>query len=143
MAHVGKTAIVPFSAGQMYRLVNNIEDYPKFLPACRQTWLHEQSEEEIVATIALQKGPVKLSFTTRNRLTFEREIDMRLERGPFRRFEGVWSFKPLTEEASRVALELEYEFANPILKATAGKVFALVAESLVDAFCLRAREVYG
>ncbi len=134
---------MPFSADQMYRLVNNIAEYPEFLPACRHTVVHEASEEEILATIELQKGPVKLSFTTRNRLDPGREIDMRLERGPFRHFEGVWSFKPLTEEASRVALDLEYEFANPILKATAGKVFAVVAESLVDAFCQRAREVYG
>ncbi len=143
MPRVGKSAIVPFSARQMFRLVNAIEDYPRFLPACVDAEVHEQSEHGLRATIHLQKGPVKLSFTTRNEFEEDRRIDLHLERGPFRRLEGTWLFTPLNDEACRVSLELDYEFTNPLLKATVGRVFSLLAESLVDAFCQRAREVYG
>ncbi len=143
MPRVGKSAIVPFSAGQMYRLVNAIEDYPRFLPACVDACVHESSNDRLRATIHLQKGPVRLSFTTRNELAEDRRIDLHLEEGPFRRLDGTWRFEPLTDEACRVSLELDYEFTNPLLKATVGKVFSLLAESLVDAFCQRAREVYG
>jgi len=143
MPRVAKSAIVPFSARQMYRLVNAIEDYPQFLPACVDAVVHERSENGLTATIRLQKGPVSLSFTTRNELEEDRRIDLHLEEGPFRRLEGAWLFTPLSDEACRVTLELDYEFTNPLLKATVGKVFSMLAESLVDAFCRRAREVYG
>ena len=34
MTVIQKSALVKFSAQQMFDLVNNIEDYPKFLPWC-------------------------------------------------------------------------------------------------------------
>ena len=34
MANINKTALVPYSAEQMIKLVNDIESYPDFLPGC-------------------------------------------------------------------------------------------------------------
>ncbi len=143
MSRMSRTAVVPFSAGKMYRLVNAIESYPGFLPACQDARIWEQTDDEIKASLTLQKGPLKMSFTTRNHLSPERRIDMRLEEGPFKRLEAVWSFEPLGEGGCKVRFELDYEFTNRFLKATAGQLFEPLAGSLVESFCRRARQIYG
>lgn len=34
MPQISRTALVPFSAEQMYQLVNDVKSYPDFLPGC-------------------------------------------------------------------------------------------------------------
>ncbi len=143
MTKVSRSAVVPFSPAEMYRLVNAIDTYPRFLPACHDARIWSQTDDEIKASLTLQKGPLKMTFTTRNHLNPDKRIDMKLEDGPFKRLDGVWSFEPMGEGGCVVTFKLDYEFTNKILKATAGKLFEPVAGSLVDAFCRRARQVYG
>ena len=147
MTRVSRSAVVPFSPAKMYRLVNAIDTYPRFLPACHDASIWSQTAHEIKASLTLQKGPLKMAFTTRNRLSPDRRIDMKLEEGPFKRLDGVWSFEPIGEEGGEggcvVTFELDYEFTNRILKATVGKLFEPLAGSLVDACCRSARQVYG
>lgn len=82
------------------------------------------------------------SFTTCNRLNPPERIELRLVDGPFRYLEGAWQFTTLREDACKVALRLEFEFANALLRATIGPVFNRIADTLVDSFCQRARQVY-
>ena len=34
MYNINRSALVPYSAEQMFELVNNVEKYPEFLPWC-------------------------------------------------------------------------------------------------------------
>ena len=34
MPQISRTALVPYSAEQMYQLVNDVQSYPQFLPGC-------------------------------------------------------------------------------------------------------------
>lgn len=34
MSQISRTALVPYSAEQMYQLVNDVQSYPQFLPGC-------------------------------------------------------------------------------------------------------------
>jgi ribosome-associated toxin RatA of RatAB toxin-antitoxin module len=143
MPVINRSALVPYNVEQMYALVDNVADYPKFLPWCRSAreWL--RTEDEVKATIELQQGPVQKTFTTCNRLQKNKMIEMRLVEGPFHRLEGFWRFVDLGREAARVTLDLEYEFSSRLLKMTVGPVFGQVANTLVDAFCRRAVALYG
>ena len=53
-----------------------------------------QENHEIVATLEMSMGPITQSFTTRNRLDPESEIEMTLVEGPFRQLHGLWRFTP-------------------------------------------------
>ncbi len=143
MATVSKSALVPYQAGEMFRLVNDIEAYPRFLPWCRSTRVLKRDTDEIHASIEIAKGAINKSFTTRNRLQLDKMIEMRLIDGPFKRLEGYWHFQELDQQACKVALNLEFEFSNPVLRMAIGPVFHQIANSLVDAFCKRAVEIYG
>ena len=143
MATVKKSALVLYSAAEMYALVEDIEANPRFLPWCRSTQVLSRNEDEVRATIEMVKGGVHKSFTTCNRMQNHKMIDIRLLEGPFKRLEGYWRFEPLRADASKVSLDMEFEFASPLLRVAVEPVFKQIANSLVDAFCKRAVELYG
>jgi len=143
VATVKKSALVLYSASEMYALVSDIEAYPQFLPWCRSTQILSRAEDEVRATIEMVKGGVHKSFTTSNRMQKHKMIDIRLLEGPFKRLEGYWRFEPLRADASKVALDMEFEFSNQLLRVAIEPVFKQIANSLVDAFCKRAVDLYG
>ena len=143
MPSVKRSALVPFSAAQMYALVNEIESYPQFLPWCRSTHILHRNDDEVRATIEMQKGALHKSFTTINRLQPGKMMEVSLVEGPFRKLDGFWRFEALRADASKVSLDLDFELAGPVVSRVVGPIFHQIANSLVDAFCKRADEVYG
>ena len=83
------------------------------------------------------------SFTTCNRLQPHKMIEVRLVEGPFHLLEGFWHFESLAENGCKVILNLEFEFAGRLISFAFGPVFHQMANTLVDAFCKRAKVVYG
>lgn len=67
MRKVNRSALVPYTAEEMFRLVDDIEAYPEFLPWCTRADVHERTPGEVEASLSLRKGNVEKSFTTRNR----------------------------------------------------------------------------
>jgi ribosome-associated toxin RatA of RatAB toxin-antitoxin module len=143
MPVINRSALVPYSAAEMYALVDDIPAYPEFLPWCRSTQEWSREADEVKASIELNRGGIHKTFTTCNRLQKDKMIEMRLVEGPFNHLEGFWRFETLSPTASRVSLDLEYEFSSHLLRLAIGPVFSQIANTLVDAFCERAAELYG
>lgn len=127
----------------MYDLVNDIEAYPRFLPACTGAQVLARSDDELSARVELSKGGIHKAFTTRNKLQQNTCIEMELVDGPFRHLEGAWRFEALAEDACKVSLDLEFEFSNRLLSMSVGPIFSSFTGALVDAFVRRAHAVYG
>ena len=139
---VNKSAIVPYTAEQMFELVIDVLSYPEFLPWCSATRLLSMDETELCGELEVSRIGVHQRFSTINRLyPFER-IDLSLREGPFKKLHGGWRFTPLGEAACKVELTLEFEFSGKLINAAFGKVFGHIANTLVGAFCKRAHEVY-
>ena len=143
MTAINKSALLPYSVAQMFALVNEIEAYPQFLPWCKSTVVHHRTHDEVRASIQIAKGGVQHAFTTLNRLQQDKMIEMRLVEGPFRHLEGFWRFEPVGNEGCRVKFDLEFEFSNKLISLTVGPVLQKIAESFIDAFSERAKEIYG
>ena len=143
MTTISRSAIVPYSTEQMYVLVNDINSYPQFLPWCRETTILSQSPDEVTARVTISKGGLNKSFTTRNRLLPNKMIEMRLILGPLHHLEGFWCFQALSDSASKVSLDIDFEFSNRILSKTMGPLFNYITITLVDAFTKRAQQVYA
>ncbi len=143
MKTINRHALVPYSAAEMYDLVEDISVYPQFLPWCKTSQVLSRTEDTVRASIELSKGGIEKSFTTINRVQKNKMIEMRLEEGPFHHLEGFWRFDALDEQACKISLLMEFEFSSKILGLTVGPVFNQIANSLVDAFCKRATDVYG
>lgn len=140
---IEKSALVWHSAEQMYALVNDVDRYPEFLPWCDGTEIHTANETEIVASIDVAKSGVRHRLTTRNRLHAPSQIEMSLVEGPFSNLGGSWEFVALNENACKVILRLRFELSGSLARMTFGKVFGQAANTMVDAFCQRAKVVYG
>jgi ribosome-associated toxin RatA of RatAB toxin-antitoxin module len=126
----------------MSALVNDVASYPQFLPWCSKANVIEHNTDFMLASIEVQKGGVRQSFTTRNDLSNEGKILMDLVDGPFKYLKGVWDFVHLKEGACKVVLTLEFELKQNVAKLAFGPIFNQAANSMVDAFCDRANQVY-
>jgi ribosome-associated toxin RatA of RatAB toxin-antitoxin module len=142
MAKVEKSVLVPYSAAQMYALVDAVESYSEFLPWCGGTSLIARTETLTEATIHINYHHVKQSFTTVNTKTFPSLMVISLKDGPFSHLSGAWQFKALSEQACKIEFTLNYEFANTLLEKIISPVFNHIANTFVDAFVERAEKVY-
>lgn len=143
MRKIHRSALVPHSASDMYALVADVESYPEFLPWCSDVEVHMRAGDVVEATLELHRGGLKKRFRTRNAMQPEQSMNLSLVGGPFRHLAGGWTFTPLGEEGSKVALDLEFEFDSRALDLVVGAFFEDACNSLVDAFTQRAAKVYS
>jgi ribosome-associated toxin RatA of RatAB toxin-antitoxin module len=143
MREIKRSALIAESPARMYRLVNEIERYPEFVPWCTGARVQSRSDAEVVATLSIRRGPLRAEFTTRNLLEPDTRVLMQFVSGPFRVLEGLWTFTPLGELGCRIELEMRFEFANRVAGTLFEPLFEDTAASLVDAFVKRARDERG
>ena len=142
MPKVTRSALVSFSADQMFDLVNDVARYPEFLPGCSGSRVIESSDSAMVASVDVSKAGISKTFTTSNRLAEGAEILMELVDGPFKKLQGGWYFTPLDDQACKVELKLEFEFSSRMIEMAFGKVFNELTSNMVNAFTQRAKQVY-
>lgn len=143
VTRIERSVLLPFSAEQMYLIVNDVARYPEFLANCCATEVLSVSPTAMRARLELAKAGFKQSFITRNRLEANRLIQLELEEGPFRLLSGQWLFLPLDAQASKTSFKLEFEFQNRLMNLAFSALFNQVAGSLVDSFAKRAKVLYG
>ena len=134
---------MPYPAEFMFELVNDVESYPAFLPWCRNGRLLSRDAEMLCGEIEVARIGIHQTFSTCNRLYPYERIDLKLKDGPFRRLEGSWTFQALREDACKVVLMMEFEFSGRLIDVAFGRFFSQAANSLVDSFVARARELHG
>ncbi|WP_031432718.1 type II toxin-antitoxin system RatA family toxin [Methylomarinum vadi] len=143
MTLVQKSALVRFSAQQMYDLVDDIESYPQFLPWCGGSRVLRREDNIVEGEILIAKGAIRKTFATRNRVEPGSKIYMSLLEGPFQSLEGVWNFIPLREDASKISLDLEFEVSGKLAGLAFGSVFNQICNTMVVSFTERAKALYG
>jgi ribosome-associated toxin RatA of RatAB toxin-antitoxin module len=142
MTTVQKSALVRFPAHLMFELVEDIKSYPQFLPWCRSSRILRRSGDVVDAELEIARGGFHKSFATRNTLLAPQEIRMSLLNGPFSHLEGLWTFTPLREDASKISLDLEFEMSGKVASLAFGAIFNQICSTMVGAFSERAKALY-
>ena len=143
MRRVDRSALVPYSAQEMFLLVADVEAYPSFLPWCSDVEVHSRVGDVVEATLELHRAGISHRFRTRNSMTPYEKMDLSLIGGPFRHLAGGWGFQQLGELGSKVSLDLDFEFDSRALDLLIGAYFEEICNKLVDAFTQRAAVVYA
>ncbi len=146
MKTIEKSVLIWYSPAEMYKLVTAVADYPKFLPWCDHANVLTSSPEGMTAEIGIAFGGIRQTFITENTHTENRQVGMRLVKGPFSKLDGQWNFLPLgdgSQRACKIELTMTYGFDNAAMDLVVGPVFDTIAASLVDAFVKRAEAVYA
>ena len=143
MPEVVKSVLVPYSAEQMFGLVDDVRRYPEFLPWCGAAETTHSDADTTRATLQINYRGLKQRFTTANTKAPPHTLTMQLVEGPFRALDGEWRFNDLNGRGCKIEFRLHYEFSNRVLAALVGPVFGYIADTLVEAFVKRASQVHG
>lgn len=142
------TRWVPHTPEQMFDLVSDVEQYPRFFPLCEALRVKSRERvgeaEVLVASMDIGYRAIRETITTR--VTLERsKLAVRVDfvDGPFRRLENRWHFTPAAGGGADVHFFIAYEFKSMMLQMLVGGLFDQAFRHCVGAFEARAREVYG
>ena len=141
MREVRRSALLPYSAGQMYGLVTDVERYPEFLPWCNDARIIVSEGEFVTVSLGIARGIVRGNFSTRNRHVPDRSVEMQLVDGPFSLLEGRWDFRPIESAGARVELQIRFQTHGIISGLVLGPAFEEICNQMVDAFGRRAHQV--
>ena len=142
MSCVNKSITIPYSAEQIYRLVEHIELYPEVVDWCTKGEIISLDNNIVTAALTFEWNKVHYTFSTKNTMQPYKRIDIQLQSGPFKKLCGHWAFNPLNKHWSEIVLNLEFEFDMPGLNLIFNPIFTSMANHWVDSFCHRAEELY-
>ncbi|RBP48316.1 type II toxin-antitoxin system RatA family toxin [Arenicella xantha] len=140
---VSRSALLPYSAAQMFDVIADVRSYPAFLNWCDGMEILDESHEEVVAKLVIAYSKLKFSFTTRNLMQRHESVAMTLVKGPFSNLQGEWLITTLNDTACKVSLDMEFEFESTLTQKVFGGVFQSVIAAQLDAFHNRAKQLYG
>ncbi|MBV1838356.1 type II toxin-antitoxin system RatA family toxin [Acetobacter estunensis] len=134
--------VLPYTPEQIFDLVADVGNYPRFLPWCTNVRVKMSTSQELVADMTVGFGPFRETFTSRVALDRPNSIRVTYEKGPFRYLNNVWAFAP-HENGCVVDFFVDFEFRSRLLQSAIGVVFNEAVRLMVSAFIRRAREIYG
>jgi len=142
-----ETRTLPYSAQQMYDLVADVGNYPKFLPWTAAARIRTTDDEGdhvvILADLVISFKVFRERFGSRVVLwPGDMRIDTEYLDGPFKYMKSNWSFADV-EGGCNVSFDVDFEFRNRILQGAAGMFFYEAMQRIVRAFERRAAVLYG
>lgn len=142
-----ETKFLPYTALQMYDLVADVANYPKFLPwtaAARIRSVDDQGEKTVMlADLVISFKVFRERFGSRVTLWPDKQqIDTEYLDGPFKYMESRWNFKDVSG-GCEVSFFVDFEFRNRLLQGAAGMFFNEAMQRVVRSFERRAAELYA
>lgn len=143
MTTVLRSALMHYSAEEIFTLVNDVARYREFLPFCIASEVLEQGPEEMTARIAFSRLGMSQSLITRNRMAPHERIEIEFVSGPFDFLRGHWEFQALHASACKVNFSVNFQVQARFLQFAAASAVNQAAGQTVDAFQRRAVQIYG
>jgi len=141
--NVSRSALLPFSARQMYSIITDVRSYPDFLNWCDSVDVTSESNTEMIAKLTVAYGKLKFAFSTRNTQIECESVSMKLVSGPFSSLDGRWQIQSLSEDACKVSLTMDFNFESPLTQGLFGRVFQSVISTQFEAFQQRAKDLHA
>ena len=140
--HVGHTS------SEMFGLVADVENYPKFVPLCENLVVRERNlidgKTILIADMTAAYKLFRETFTSR--VTIDPDamtILVEYIDGPFSHLENRWQFRSNGAEGCEIEFYLAYEFRARSLQILLGAVFDRAFGKFTSAFEQRADAIYG
>lgn len=141
-----ETRVLPYTPEQLFDLVADIQQYPKFLPWCIGARIRKREPhvrgELVVADLVIGFKMVREKFTSRVVLQADRCIDVEYVEGPLSHLNNHWKFRD-HPKGCEVDFYVDFEFRSKMLQRLIGALFNQAFTRMVAAFEARARDLYG
>jgi coenzyme Q-binding protein COQ10 len=140
---------LPYTPEQLFALVGDVMAYPDFVPwiNAMRIW-NARTLADGVETVDAEAGVgfsfLRERFATRVRRDApNRQIEVSLLSGPFKRLENRWQFFEAEGQGTRVEFDIDFQFKSRLLEALLAANFAQAVEKLMSCFEARAKALYG
>jgi CRP/FNR family transcriptional regulator, cyclic AMP receptor protein len=137
---IRRSVLVPYSAHDMFDLIEQAERYPQFLPWCTGATILERSDDWVAARIEFSYRRFGFGFQTRNPKRRPEWLQVRLVEGPFKHFQADWALTPLGRLGCKIDFALAYEISDRFFDRLAAPAVEIVSRSMMDAFVRRAEQ---
>lgn len=143
------TRRVSHSAQNMFDLVADVAQYPRFVPLCKSLRVRRRDtlpdgREVMIAEMTVAYKFIRESFTSRVILDRANNIiDVSYLDGPFQEMNNRWTFTAVDDAHTDVGFHIRYEFKSATLATLMGSVFDRAFRKFASAFEERADKVYG
>ena len=135
---IKRSVLVPYSAEDMFDLIEQAEFYPSFVPWCTSAQILERSDEWVAARLEFSYFNVRFTMRTGNPKRRPEWLQVRMVEGPFRQFHGDWRLVPLADQGCKVNFDLSYQFSEGLVDRVAKVALDRIFGSVVEAFVKRA-----
>ena len=143
MPGIRETRRLPYSCEQMFDLVADVANYPKFLPWVVATRVRSDSETEMTADMLVGFKAIREKFTSRVIKERPEHLKVFYVDGPLKDLDNDWRFVCLPDGGCEIEFSVEFTFRNIVFERLAGQYFDRAFRKMVEAFERRADELYG
>ena len=131
------------NAIDLYKIVLNIEEYPKYIPWCSNIEILDKKKNLIKANMTVdykffptQEFISSVEFNDKNKI-----INTTYIKGPLKNLHTKWEFKQLAKKKSKIIFILEFEFKNFLHQKLAELFFPLIESKMMNSFIKRAKNI--
>ena len=135
-------ATLAYTADELFDVVADVNDYPRFVPWCTGARIRSATEKEIIAELTIGFGPFNESFTSRVTLDRPREVLVHATDGPLEHLTNRWTFTPV-RTSTHVDLHIDFAFKSHLLDHVASSMFHEAATRMMSAFEARVHLVHA
>ena len=127
-------------------MVLDIENYPKFVPWCLESKIHEKKESNDLIEIKadLKVGKRFLNETYSSLILYYKEKDKILVTnidGPLKQLNNEWLFRNING-STQLDFKINFELKNNLLNSIMKRYFNIGLNKITDAFEQRARDLF-
>jgi ribosome-associated toxin RatA of RatAB toxin-antitoxin module len=140
MPTLHSSKIISYSADDIYRIVADIEQYPKMLNYIKSVRILAKNENQMTAEVNVGVGLIQFSYECDITLAPPNRIDIVSTKKPFKRLAASWQFFPLSPTSTKVDYALDSQFASGLMERTAGIMLAQQLHYSLSAFESRLRK---
>jgi len=134
MKRIYKQEDINIDISTIFNLINDVENYPNYLPWCTSTKVDRKSESLLIGEIFISKSFIKWNFSTKNIIEKNKSIRLELVDGPFDSLDGQWLFSTIDEHNTKVSLEISYKFKSSIIELSIEPIFTSIMNSILESF---------
>jgi len=135
--------IVPYSSGQLFDLVMDIEKYPEFLPWCVGARINERGRRNLSAEVIVGYKVLREKFVSRVHFTPGEEIEVEYLKGPMRHLHNKWLFRDVGGDRCEVDFYVDFSLNTKLLEKLVDQFFQRALVKMINAFEDRALDLYG
>ena len=135
--------LIEHNAEELFEIVLDIENYPNFIPWCKEMNVHSKTEKEIFADMIVWYK-LFLPQTFGSHVVYDRKklnINTTYIKGPLKDLKTEWLFYPLKKKQTLINFKVDFEFTGFLHQKIAATFYPLIENKMIESFKKRANQI--